>query len=209
MPFVPGQISSESWIDKGIVVKKTFGINEPIFPDDITLTTNTKNKVLKKSIHEVKAMLNKASIVLNSEFGIEFSHHYGVENFREVGALIIDCINRKYCKKLIVILSGQKHPSHYHKRKEETFQVLSGVFECIIDGHHRVMYPGETALVQPGVWHEFWSKDGCIIEEVSTTHYDNDSVYNDKKINDLSRCDRKTVVENWGRFELIEDKSYD
>ncbi len=44
------------------------------------------------------------------------------------------------------------------------------------------MKPGETALVQPGVWHEFWSKDGCIVEEVSTTHYNDDSVYSDKKL---------------------------
>ena len=206
MPFVPGQISSESWVDGGIEINKPLKINEAIFPDDIVVTKNTKNEVLKKSIHEVKAMLNQASVVLSSEFGIEFSHHYGADNFREIGALIINCINREYCKKLIIVLPGQKHPSHYHKRKEETFQVLSGVFESIIDGHHRVMYPGETALVQPGVWHEFWSKDGCIIEEVSTTHYDDDSVYNDKKINDLERSERKTVVKNWGRFELVEDK---
>ena len=206
MPFVPGQISSESWVDGGIEVKKPLKINEAIFPSDIVVTKNINNAVLKKSIHEVKAMLNQASIVLNSEFGIEFSHHYGADKFRKVGALIIDCINREYCKKLIVVLPGQKHPSHYHKRKEETFQVLSGVFESVIDGHHKVLHPGETALVQPGVWHEFWSEDGCIIEEVSTTHYDDDSVYNDKKINDLERSERKTVVKNWGRFELVEDK---
>ena len=66
------------------------------------------------------------------------------------------------------------------------------------------MKPGDIALVQPGVWHEFWSKEGCIVEEVSTTHYDNDSVYNNKKINDLARTERKTAVKNWGRFELVE-----
>ena len=205
MPFVPGQISSESWVDGGIVVNKSFKINEPIFPDNITITRNAKNLVLKKSIYEFKAMLSKASITLNSEFGVEFSHHYGAEHFREVGALIIDCINREYCKKLILVLPGQKHPSHFHKRKEETFQVLTGIFESVIDGHHRIMKPGETALVQPGVWHEFWSKDGCIVEEVSTTHYNDDSVYSDKKINDLERTERKTIVKNWGRFELVGD----
>jgi len=205
MPFVPGQISSESWIDNGIVINKPLKVNEPIFPNNITVTKNTKNLVLKKSIHEFKAMLNDASIILNSDFGVEFSHHHGADNFRETGALIIDCINREYCKKLILVLPGQKHPSHFHKRKEETFQVLSGTFECVIDGHKRTMNPGETALVQPGVWHEFWSKNGCIVEEVSTTHYDDDSVYNDKKINDLNRSERKTKVKNWGRFELVED----
>ena len=204
MPFVPGQISSQSWVDGGIVINKSFKINEPIFPNDITITNNEKNRVFKKSIHEFKSMLNMASIVLNSEFDVEFSHHYGADNFRTTGALIIDCINREYCKKLILVLPGQRHPSHFHKQKEETFQVLSGTFESIIGGHHRVMNPGETALVQPGVWHEFWSENGCIIEEISTTHYDNDSVYNDKKINDLDRSERKTKVKNWGRFELVE-----
>ena len=150
-------------------------------------------------------MLSKASIKLNSEFGVEFSHHYGAENFAETGALLIDCINREYCKKLVLVLPGQKHPSHFHKRKEETFQVLTGVFECIVDDHYRKMNPGEITLVQPGVWHEFWSKEGCIIEEISSTHYDNDSVYKDAKINKQSRSERKTVVKNWGRFELAED----
>lgn len=204
MPFVPGQLSSEKWVDSEIKINKICRANEPIFPENISNIVSKKSQVLKESIHEVKAMLNMASISLSTDFGIEFSHHYGAEKFRQVGALIIDCINREYCKKLIVILPGQKHPSHYHKRKEETFQVLSGVFESVIDSRHRVMHPGDTALVHPGVWHEFWSKDGCIIEEVSTTHYDNDSVYNDKKINDLPRSDRKTVVKNWGRFEIVE-----
>jgi len=205
MPFVSGQISSESWIDEEIITSKLLRANEPIFPDSINVNKKTGNDILKKSIHEVKAMLNEASISLNSEFGVEFSHHYGSHKFREIGALIIDCINREYCKKLIVVLPGQKHPSHYHKRKEETFQVLTGVFDCIIGGHKKTLYPGDTALVQPGVWHEFWSQNGCIIEEVSTTHYTNDSVYSDKNINDLELAERKTIVKNWGRFELVEN----
>ena len=105
------------------------------------------------------------------------------------------------------MLPGQKHPIHFHKRKEETFQVLNGVFECEIDGHRRTLHPGETSLVQPGVWHRFWSDTGCIIEEVSTTHYNDDSIYNDRRINDMPRNKRKTVVGHWGRFELVDDDS--
>ena len=203
MPFVPGQISSEKWVENSILINKSLSINEPIFPNDVRFKETKKNKLFRKEIHEYKAMLNEASIFLNSEFEIEFSHHYGQEKFREVGALIIDCINREYCKKLILVLPGQRHPSHFHKRKEETFQVLTGIFECVIDGHQKTLYPGDTALVQPGVWHKFWSKEGCIVEEVSTTHYDDDSIYNDKKINNLKRSERKTKVKNWGRFELL------
>jgi sialic acid synthase SpsE/quercetin dioxygenase-like cupin family protein len=205
MPFVPGQLSSEQWKSKSIHTLKTIKKDSPIFPNEVNQKSESNYKILKDAIHEVKAMLNNASITLNSDFNIEFSHHHGVENFREVGALIIDCVNREYCKKLIVVLPGQKHPSHFHKRKEETFQALSGEFEYILDGSKKVLKPGETALVQPGVWHEFWSKEGCIVEEVSTTHFNDDSIYSDKAINDLERSQRKTVVKNWGRFELVEN----
>jgi len=122
-----------------------------------------------------------------------------------VGAVIIECINREYCKKLVVQLPHQQHPSHYHARKEETFQVLYGVLFSKIDGHVREMHPGDTVLVQPGVWHSFWTEDtGVIFEEVSTTHYNDDSFYEDKQINKLERSERKTVVDNWGRFQLAD-----
>ena len=45
-----------------------------------------------------------------------------------------------------------------------------------------------------------------IFEEVSTTHYNNDSFYEDKQINKLERAERKTVVDNWGRFQLSKHK---
>ena len=204
MPFTEGQLSSELWKD-GIVASNSLGKDSPILLSNVNIPPEPDNKVLIQAIHDVKAMLSQASIVLDSRFNVEFSHHYGVSKFREVGALIVDCINREYCKKLIVVLPQQKHPSHYHRRKEESFQVISGIFECEIDGHRRTLHPGEVALVQPGVWHNFWSDTGCIVEEVSTTHFDNDSVYNDRRINELSRSERKTVVENWGRFSIIKD----
>jgi hypothetical protein len=37
---------------------------------------------------------------------------------------------------------------------------------------------------------------------VSTTHYNNDSFYADKRINKLPRSERKTVVDHWGRFQI-------
>ena len=203
MPYSEGQLSSEDW-GEGIELLSDVESNDPLMENLIQLPKKPKYQILKHAVHEVKAMLNEASIILDSSFKIEFSHHYGIENFRETGALIIDCINREYCKKLVVSLPNQKHPNHYHKRKEETFQVLSGIFECVVDGKHRTLKPGETILVQPGVWHSFWSNTGCIIEEISTTHFNNDSIYSDQKINDMNRSERKTQVKNWGRFELVD-----
>lgn len=199
MPYVEGQIESGVWRD-GSRVSRDFPKEAPLMQGDVELVRKSSAGVLKSAIHDIKALLNHACVELNSEFQTEFSHHYGVEKFREVGTLIISCINREYCKKIIVQLPGQRHPAHYHKRKEETFQVLYGVLEAEIDGHRRTLHPGEMALVQPGVWHKFWSNTGCVFEEISTTHYNNDSYYNDRRINEMPRADRKTVVEHWGRF---------
>lgn len=201
MPFRDGQLESGRW-KEGIVLNAVADKNDPLLVEAITVPPPAPISVLKGAVHEVKALLNEAAVVLNSDFQIEFSHHYGIENFREVGALIINCINREYCKKIIVQLPGQSHPVHYHKRKEETFQILWGVLESEVDGHRRTLHPGETALIQPGVWHRFWTETGCVFEEVSTTHYNNDSVYNDRRINDMPREQRKTVAEHWGRFAM-------
>lgn len=157
---------------------------------------------LKNAVHEIKAILNIAQIDLGTNFEVEYSHHMGAENFTEVGAAIINCINREYCKKILVQLPGQKHPLHYHKRKEETFQVLWGEFYSEIDGRVRLLKAGDTALVLPGLWHRFWTETGVVFEEVSTTHFNNDSVYKDPEINKLERAERKTVVSHWGRYQV-------
>ena len=201
MPYLEGQLSSGNFRN-GIKVIKTLDKNQPIMNDDIKKPREPEIKIIKNSIHEIKAMLHKSKIYLNSDFEVEYSHHYGYKNFRKTGAVIINCINRSYCKKLIVMLPGQSHPAHFHERKEETFQILSGDLDLYLDGNHKNLVNGDICLVQPGVWHSFSSKNGCIFEEISSTHYNNDSFYKDKKINEMKREDRKTIVENWGRFQI-------
>jgi sialic acid synthase SpsE/quercetin dioxygenase-like cupin family protein len=201
MPIKQGQISSGRW-RSGMVVLQDLYLDQPLAFTSVEYPPNPPRQFIQLAVHKVKALLNEARIQLSSEFKVEYSHHYGMENFLKTGCVLIDCVNREYCKKIIVQLAGQAHPLHFHKRKEETFQVLHGVLNVEIDGHHRILHPGETILVLPGVWHRFWTETGCVAEEISTTHFNNDSVYQDKKINKLERHDRKTVVDHWGRFQL-------
>ncbi len=206
MPYQEGQLQSGTWKDN-IIAHSTVAEDQPLMLENLEIPHNPEHHILKQAIHEVKALLNEARIPLNSEFEVEYSHHYGMENFYKYGAVIINCINREYCKKIIVQLPGQKHPFHFHKLKEETFQILHGELHTIVDGYERLLRPGETSLVMPGVWHSFWTETGCVFEEVSTTHYNNDSVYKDKKIAAMERSQRKTVVDHWGRFQLSENIS--
>lgn len=201
MPFAEGQLSSGQW-KEGIVVHTDLAKDAPVLLADITRPAPSEKAVLFHTIHEIKAMLNEAQIALNTDFRLEFSHHFGLGEFARTGATIIECINRDYCKKLIVQLPGQNHPSHYHKKKEESFQVLWGVLEIELEGRRRTLHPGDIQLVPQGCWHEFWTETGVIFEEVSTTHFKNDSFYEDKRINTIPREARKTIVNNWGRYQI-------
>jgi N-acetylneuraminate synthase len=201
IPYVDGQLDSGRF-KPGIVCKKEFAANAPVLVEQVEPPAEGDELVIKHAIHEVKALLNEAKIRLGPEFKVEYSHHYGIPRFLETGAVLIECISRDYCKKLVVQLPGQQHPSHYHARKEETFQVLYGEMECTIDGHYRKLVPGESVVVMPGVWHSFGTEKGVIFEEISSRDYENDSFYEDKSINKLSRSERKTVVDHWGRFQL-------
>jgi sialic acid synthase SpsE/mannose-6-phosphate isomerase-like protein (cupin superfamily) len=201
MPCGEGQLSSGQFKD-GIVTLKALEPDQAFCLEALEIPHNPEQQVLFTTIHTIKAMLNEARIVLNTEFEAEFSHHYGVAKFPQWGATIISCVNRTYCKKLVIQTPGQRHPSHYHKRKEETFQVLHGVLEVKIEGRRRTLSPGDTLLVQQGVWHEFWSDTGVVFEEISTTHYNDDSFYEDKEINRKTRDERKTAVNHWGRYQI-------
>lgn len=201
MPYEENQVESGHW-KEGIVLNCDVEKHAPLLHAQVDIPHDPEYVILAQAVHRVKALLNESRISLNSEFAVEYSHHYGISKFEEFGAILIDCINREYCKKIIVQLPGQKHPSHFHKLKEETFQVLHGELIVNVDGRVRTLKPGDVHLVMPGVWHSFSTDTGCVFEEVSTTHYNSDSVYKDHSINAMKREERKTIVNHWGRFQL-------
>lgn len=202
-PYRPGQVTSGNW-KNGIVMNQLVEPDQPLMADLATIPGDPLESVLKKAVHEVKALLAYARVPLTHEFTTEYSHHYGVVNFLEVGAVLINVINRDYAKKVLVQLPGQRHPLHFHKLKEETFIVLWGELISELDGRERVLKRGDTLTVPPGVWHCFRTETGCVFEEISTTAYSNDSVYRDASINALTSKQRKTIVDHWGRFQITE-----
>lgn len=154
--------------------------------------------VVRNAIHDAKGMLYEAGIALGNDFEVELSHHYGIPHFRQYGAIIINIINREYCKKYIIVLPGQKHPEHAHRIKEETFQLLYGDLTVEIDGkpvNH--MKPGDMQTVLHGEYHAFSSVNGAIFEEVSTQHMKSDSYYREQRISDLDPMERKTFLKKW------------
>lgn len=192
MPCQLGQTTSGQFED-GMIATQDYNINDAIYEiRNYSLQSDTHH-----AIHTIKSMLYEAKVVLGSQFKLELSHHYGLNEFRNHGAAIINIINREYCKKIIVVLPGQEHPIHSHKIKEESFQVLFGELNLILNGEKLYLKPGDIVTVYRGDLHGFTSIKGCIFEEVSTTHQKNDSFYIDEKILLLDINDRKTYIDTW------------
>jgi sialic acid synthase SpsE/quercetin dioxygenase-like cupin family protein len=203
MPLISEESMKSGEFRPGIVADKDYDAHAAIEKKLLDGFVD-KKEIIYSSVRTVKAMLNEAKIKLTHEFTVEISHHYGLERFDKVGCFIINCFNREYAKKLIVQLPGQSHPTHYHKIKDETFQVLSGTIEFEVDGVKRVLGPGEVLWMPRGVWHSFKTDTGVIFEEVSTTALENsgDSYYTEKAIQDIPREQRKTKLLNWGRHQF-------
>lgn len=192
MPYQDGQLPSGLW-RKGLKADRAYAKNEPV-SEDLADYDPTHQQLLSQIMVQVHGMLNEARIVIGKDSGIELSHHYGLERFREFGCALVDCVNRTYCKKIIVLLPRQKHPYHFHKRKEETFQLLHGDLEVELDGQRHTMEIGDTLLIKPNAWHKFHTLHGAIFEEVSTTHFNDDSFYEDERIAKRPREARKSVI---------------
>lgn len=203
MPLQHNQLFSGLWKknEEILIAHRDYAPNEAL---SVALySPHTKRKVVFDSINTVIGMLNEAKIAVGHDFFVELSHHYGVEKFNEVGCIIITCFNREeYAKKIIVQLPGQWNPEHYHKKKDETFHVLSGKLKIWIENREFVRHAGEIIWIPRGTGHEFGTEAGVIFEEISTKDYPGDSYYKDKNIAKQNRNDRKTHLENWGRYQF-------
>lgn len=194
IPTQPGQLTAGD-LSKYVTlqVEKPIAANEPLLASNVTRVDHREK--IYAIMQRINAMIQQAGVVVPGQAELEISHHYGVERFEEVGATIINLVNREYCKKLIVMLPGQRHPEHYHKLKEETFLVLSGDIAIEIGGNTRECGPGDLLVVERSVPHSFRSRQGVIMEEISSTHHKGDSYYSDPLIAPVD--ERKTLIAYW------------
>ena len=181
---------------KTFIVKNKIKNCQPILVKDLKIID--KRFEVEKIRNKVLDQIDEAKIVVDINKKIEISHHYGLENFYKFGLCMITVINKKYCKKLLFIFKNQKHPAQYHKKKTETFEVLFGNLILTTKLNNKItkklLRPGDTYTIQKNEIHEFTtnSKNGSIIEEISTTSIKTDSYYVDNKIN--LRNDRKSYI---------------
>ena len=183
------------------VGSRTVEKDAPLFIENLRIHDN-RNRV-ETIVNRIMDFINKSSVVVPVGSPCDISHHYGIDRFDEFGVAMIECINREYCKKILIMMPGQAHPSHYHKQKEETFLVIYGSLDIVCNGKERHISRGETVVVERGVDHSFYSKEGCVFEEISTTHFGNDSFYKnaDEFVN--PRKTRVYLTEDFFKYKKI------
>lgn len=174
-------------------LKRALRAGEPIYMSDVQ-KSDTREKVYKavKAVHD---LIKESGIAVPQTVELEVSHHYGMDKFQEIGLTMMTIVNREYCKKLIIMLPGQEHPMQYHKKKEETFNILYGEFSVTLNGKKSLYKPGDVVTIERNVKHKFSTRTGGILEEISSTHYVNDSYYTDESI--MKNPNRKTFITYW------------
>ena len=190
-PAVEGQLTAQNLSKYNeIIMDDSVAIDAPIMLEQVSIANNRAS--IERILAKVLDLVNEGKLMIPIGSASELSHHKGLSKFEECGATIINCLNREYCKKYIILLPGQSHPMHFHRLKEETFTVVFGEMEIEIDGIKTVLNIGESTTIERGAKHSFASLNGAIMEEISTTHRLDDSYY-EENIIDVSR-ERKTSV---------------
>ena len=163
-----------------ITTSKTIDIDEALLKNNLSIkNTRSEIEIIRDKVADE---LKKFDITLPKNIDLEISHHYGIENFYKYGTCMITLVNKDYCKKILYQFPGQTHPEHFHRIKEETFILLEGDLEVILDKNKYNLSKGDMLTVERELKHSFYSKSGAIFEEISTEHHTDDSFYTDEKI---------------------------
>jgi mannose-6-phosphate isomerase-like protein (cupin superfamily) len=194
IPNIPGQLLANDlskYMEYTLITPVE--ANAPILRDNLQIIDH--RALILEIVKKLATLLKDSKVTLRNKLTLELSHHYGIDKFERWGCSIINCINREYCKKIILLLPGQENPCHAHKLKEETFHILYGTLQLTLDGQAQTCQAGDIITVERGQPHSFSSLTGAIFEEVSTTHYKNDSYYDDPSIE--RNTNRKTEMTFW------------
>jgi sialic acid synthase SpsE/quercetin dioxygenase-like cupin family protein len=194
IPTQEGHVTANDWSKYTQYYAQTdIAPKAPVLFADVR-TKEVRSEILS-IVGRVKALLQEGKVVIPGEAELEISHHYGLDKFDQYGITMVTVVNRDYCKKLIAVLPGQNHPEQYHNKKEETFHVLHGELRLALNGVEKIYRPGAVITIEPGTRHAFDSPSGAVFEEISSTHFVDDSFYTDPAI--AQNRDRKTFLRHW------------
>lgn len=203
-PRENGQLGPESFgiFTAGFVAQQDLKKGQRIFDSAVDKMPNSQlatNQKVAEFVHKAKGLLRAAGIHYDIALDdVEISHHEGLANLPQTGALLITRINtERYSKKLVIQTPGQSHPVHLHPQKDETFEVLYGDATMFVEGQGDInMVAGDIVRVPPKTKHSFKTTNGVVFEEVATAAIPNDSLYDI----DLDSSRKSRLRDYWKKF---------
>ena len=194
MPNIEGQLVANQLSKYNeITAKEGVSKGMPLMLN--TLKIRQSRKQVNEIIDDLRAMLSKSNVALPPYVDIEVSYHYGIDRFKDIGAILVKVLNREYSKILLVMFPGQSYPKHHHILKDETYHILYGDLVVDIEGTEHKLGKGGLLSVNRGQVHSFKTTGGVIIEEIATTYVKGDSVYTDEAI--VNNPNRKALLTFW------------
>jgi N-acetylneuraminate synthase len=186
-PKTPNCIHSGEFHD--FIADKTFAKDDPVS----VITKTLKNEKAQDYVNRVNEFMSLNNV--HAPENITLSHHYGIQRIHETGCVMFTVVDEElYSKKILVLLAGQSHPEHYHKIKTETFVVIAGSMELVVNDQTYTLKKNDTCTVKPYEKHYFKTNEGVIFEEIATSIPKVvDSFYTDLVIQEKSDHERKTM----------------
>jgi len=190
IPAVEGQIIAQQ-LSKYVsfIATEDIKTNKPISMNNAELID--KRSKVADIVFNVKNVLERENVPVPQGVSCAAYAHYGLDKFNEVGAVLINLMNREYSKTLLIMFPGQQYPLHSHKHKEETFYIQSGELDIEVDGEKYNLLKGDLLTIHREQKHSFNTETGVILEEIATTYISGDSYYEDCNILDSDK--RKTT----------------
>jgi mannose-6-phosphate isomerase-like protein (cupin superfamily) len=91
--------------------------------------------------------------------------------------------NDLYCGKILYFVKGRKCSWHFHEVKDEVLYVQSGRVilrysnhDSIVDADEVILERGDSFRISPQLRHQMSALEDSEIFEISTTHFDDDSI---------------------------------
>jgi D-lyxose ketol-isomerase len=109
---------------------------------------------------------------------------FGLGKFEEVGLIeywIANELEAGYCGKYLFVFDGQMCPLHSHRVKHETFFVVRGRLDVVLDGQHQTLRPGNVLPVPAGHVHSFQGQGNSLLLELSMPCHVSDNCFENPK----------------------------
>jgi mannose-6-phosphate isomerase-like protein (cupin superfamily) len=112
---------------------------------------------------------------------------FGLGKFDEIGETefwIANDPETGYCGKFLFVADGQTCPYHHHAMKHETFFLVKGTLQLVVDEEEMILQEGDTLVMPPGRRHSFTGVGPALLLEVSMPSVRQDNLFADSAIGD-------------------------